>query len=104
MAYHSCGLNETVWSYVKLCGTVCNCVEPCVAVWTCVEPCGAAHVAAADLRRLTCTARRLTQMKLRQTDVPVADCFGNETVVDTTERGWREQIFQRIRVVFGYGC
>ena len=45
-----------------------------------------------------------TVVKLRQTDVPVADSFGNETVVDTTERGWKEQIFQRIRVVFGFGC
>jgi hypothetical protein len=41
---------------------------------------------------------------MTQTDVPVADCFGNETVVETTERGWREQIFDRIRRVFGYGC
>ena len=45
-----------------------------------------------------------TVVTMTQTDVPVADCFGNETVVETTERGWREQIFDRIRRVFGYGC
>lgn len=43
-------------------------------------------------------------MKLKQTGVPVADCFGNETVVETTERGWRDQIFGPIRRVFGFGC
>ena len=43
-------------------------------------------------------------MKLVQTGVPVADAFGNESVVETTERGWKQNIFGRIRVVFGYGC
>jgi hypothetical protein len=29
--------------------------------------------------------------------------YGNATVVENTERGWRELIFQRIRGVFGFG-
>lgn len=29
--------------------------------------------------------------------------YGNSTVVENTERGWRELIFQRIRGVFGFG-
>lgn len=29
--------------------------------------------------------------------------FGNATVVENTERGWRDLIFQRIRSVFGFG-
>lgn len=29
--------------------------------------------------------------------------YGNATVVENTERGWRDLIFQRIRAVFGFG-
>jgi hypothetical protein len=29
--------------------------------------------------------------------------YGNATVVENTERGWRDLIFQRIRSVFGFG-
>eukprot|EP00899_Mesostigma_viride_P003414 jgi/Mesvir1/13073/Mv06059-RA.1 len=43
-----------------------------------------------------------TVLKMVQTDVPVEDRFGNATVVDQTEQGWRGNIFTRIRAVFGY--
>ncbi|CAL5005823.1 unnamed protein product [Urochloa decumbens] len=45
----------------------------------------------------------VTIIKLKQTDVPMEDKYGNSTVVENTERGWRELIFQRIRGVFGFG-
>lgn len=45
-----------------------------------------------------------TQLLLVQSEVPVADQFGNETVIETTERGWKEQVWNRIRSVFGYGA
>ena len=41
---------------------------------------------------------------LVQTNVPECDKFGNETVMDTTENGWKNLIFGRIRQVFGYGA
>ena len=41
---------------------------------------------------------------LVQTNVPECDGFGNETVMDTTENGWKNLIFSRIRQVFGYGA
>ncbi|KAH7656164.1 Activator of hsp90 atpase-like 1-like protein [Dioscorea alata] len=45
----------------------------------------------------------LTILKLVQTDVPEEDRYGNATVVENTERGWRELIFHKIRAVFGFG-
>ncbi|VAI75165.1 unnamed protein product [Triticum turgidum subsp. durum] len=45
----------------------------------------------------------VTTIKLKQTDVPEEDRYGNSTVVENTERGWKELIFQRIRAVFGFG-
>lgn len=45
----------------------------------------------------------VTIVKLTQTNVPEEDRFGNATVVENTERGWRELIFHKIRAVFGYG-
>ncbi|KAK2363527.1 activator of 90 kDa heat shock protein ATPase protein [Trifolium repens] len=45
----------------------------------------------------------VTVVKLTHTDVPEEDRYGNATVVENTERGWRELIFQRIRAVFGFG-
>ncbi|GBG74319.1 hypothetical protein CBR_g18730, partial [Chara braunii] len=45
-----------------------------------------------------------TIVKLTQSDVPEEDRFGNHTVVENTERGWRDLIFNRIRAVFGYCC
>ena len=41
---------------------------------------------------------------LVQTNVPECDKFGNETVMDTTENGWKNLIFARIRQVFGFGA
>ena len=46
----------------------------------------------------------VTVLRLTQTGVPVADKFGNETVVDTTRDGWRQNFFDRIRKVFGFGA
>ncbi|KAG9134974.1 hypothetical protein Leryth_001256 [Lithospermum erythrorhizon] len=45
----------------------------------------------------------VTIIKLTHTDVPEEDRLGNSTVVENTERGWRDLIFQRIRAVFGFG-
>ncbi|CAK9199805.1 unnamed protein product [Sphagnum troendelagicum] len=45
----------------------------------------------------------VTIVKLTQTEVPEEDRFGNATVVENTERGWRDLIFHKIRAVFGYG-
>jgi hypothetical protein len=44
-----------------------------------------------------------TEVSLTQTGIPDEDKFGNHNVVQTTEHGWRNLIFQRIRSVFGYG-
>lgn len=46
----------------------------------------------------------VTILKLTHTNLPEEDKFGNATVVETTERGWRELIFHRIKVIFGYGA
>ncbi|CAH9138454.1 unnamed protein product [Cuscuta epithymum] len=45
----------------------------------------------------------VTVVKLVHTDVPEEDRYGNETVVENTERGWRDLIFHKIRAVFGFG-
>ncbi|CAK9148442.1 unnamed protein product [Ilex paraguariensis] len=45
----------------------------------------------------------VTSIKLTHTDVPEEDRYGNATVVDNTERGWRDLIFNKIRAVFGFG-
>ncbi|XP_030516110.1 activator of 90 kDa heat shock protein ATPase homolog 1 [Rhodamnia argentea] len=45
----------------------------------------------------------LTVVKLTHTDVPEEDRYGNATVVENTERGWRDLIFNKIRAVFGFG-
>ncbi|KAK7259571.1 hypothetical protein RIF29_25180 [Crotalaria pallida] len=45
----------------------------------------------------------VTIVKLTHSDVPEEDRYGNATVVENTERGWRDLIFQRIRAVFGFG-
>ncbi|XP_054784206.1 uncharacterized protein LOC129291089 [Prosopis cineraria] len=45
----------------------------------------------------------VTIIKLTHTDVPIEDRYGNATVVENTERGWRDLIFQRIKTVFGFG-
>ncbi|KAH6812790.1 Aha1 domain-containing protein [Perilla frutescens var. frutescens] len=45
----------------------------------------------------------LTVVKLTHSDVPEEDRYGNATVVENTERGWRDLIFHKIRAVFGFG-
>jgi activator of HSP90 ATPase len=45
-----------------------------------------------------------TVVQLTQTGVPIADKFGNESVVETTREGWQTNILDRIRKVFGYGA
>ncbi|KAL3677979.1 hypothetical protein R1sor_020935 [Riccia sorocarpa] len=45
----------------------------------------------------------VTVVRLLHTDVPQEDRYGNATVVENTERGWRDLIFHKIRAVFGYG-
>lgn len=45
----------------------------------------------------------VTVVNLTHTDVPEEDRYGNATVVENTERGWRDLIFHRIRAVFGFG-
>eukprot|EP00262_Sarcandra_glabra_P003503 TRINITY_DN1423_c0_g1_i1.p1 TRINITY_DN1423_c0_g1~~TRINITY_DN1423_c0_g1_i1.p1 ORF type:complete len:398 (-),score=59.79 TRINITY_DN1423_c0_g1_i1:158-1210(-) len=45
----------------------------------------------------------VTIIRLTQTEVPEEDSYGNSTVVENTERGWRELIFHKIRAVFGFG-
>uniref|UniRef100_A0A368ULX2 Activator of Hsp90 ATPase AHSA1-like N-terminal domain-containing protein n=1 Tax=Glycine max TaxID=3847 RepID=A0A368ULX2_SOYBN len=42
----------------------------------------------------------VTVVKLTHSDVPEEDRYGNATVVENTERGWRDLIFQRIRTAF----
>lgn len=45
----------------------------------------------------------VTIVKLTQTDVPEEDRYGNATVVENTQRGWKDLIFHKVRAVFGYG-
>ncbi|XP_022151410.1 activator of 90 kDa heat shock protein ATPase homolog [Momordica charantia] len=45
----------------------------------------------------------VTVVKLIHSDVPEEDRYGNATVVENTERGWRDLIFHKIRAVFGFG-
>lgn len=45
-----------------------------------------------------------TRVELTQTGIPLADKFGNETVFETTENGWKNLIWGRIRQCFGYGA
>ncbi|KAL3534148.1 hypothetical protein ACH5RR_002609 [Cinchona calisaya] len=45
----------------------------------------------------------VTVVKLVHSDVPEEDRYGNATVVENTERGWRDLIFHRIRAIFGFG-
>jgi activator of HSP90 ATPase len=45
----------------------------------------------------------LTKLTLTQTGIPEEDRYGNHDVVGTTENGWKNLIFYKIRAVFGYG-
>lgn len=44
-----------------------------------------------------------TIVTLEHTKIPEEDQFGNADVYDTTAAGWKQQIFHKIRAVFGYG-
>ncbi|KAK2079203.1 hypothetical protein QBZ16_002894 [Prototheca wickerhamii] len=44
-----------------------------------------------------------THLHLVQTGIPEADRFGHHDVVGLAQAGWANQIFHRIRQVFGYG-
>ncbi|KAJ8754553.1 hypothetical protein K2173_005714 [Erythroxylum novogranatense] len=46
--------------------------------------------------------RGITVVKLIHSDIPEEDRYGNATVAENTERGWRDHIFHRIRAVFGF--
>ncbi|KAJ4847232.1 hypothetical protein Tsubulata_035615 [Turnera subulata] len=45
----------------------------------------------------------VTVVKVLHTDIPEEDRYGNATVVENTERGWRDLILNKIRAVFGFG-
>ncbi|KAI4371278.1 hypothetical protein MLD38_019533 [Melastoma candidum] len=45
----------------------------------------------------------VTMVRLTHTDIPEEDRYGNATVAENTERGWRDLIFNKIRAVFGFG-
>lgn len=45
-----------------------------------------------------------TTVTMKQTRIPHADAYGNQDVAGVAEAGWRQQVFGRIRRVFGYGC
>ena len=42
-------------------------------------------------------------LQLNHTGIPDVDKFGNGNVVGQVENGWQQQVFGRIRGVFGYG-
>ena len=44
-----------------------------------------------------------TEVRLKHTGIPETDRHGNEDVLETTRTGWKQQIFQKIRAVFGFG-
>lgn len=60
-----------------------------------------------DVSRVTLTFHEATRgdvkVTLTQQGVPDEDRFGQHDVLNLTRAGWREQIFGRIRRVFGYG-
>jgi hypothetical protein len=44
-----------------------------------------------------------TNVTMTQEGIPDEDKFGNHDVVGTTEKGWQQLIFFKIKAVFGYG-
>jgi hypothetical protein len=44
-----------------------------------------------------------TVLQLKHTGLPEADKYGHGDVQEQVEQGWKGQIFNRIRAVFGYG-
>ena len=45
-----------------------------------------------------------TVVALLQTGIPEEDRFGNPDVKAQVEAGWRDQVFRRVRQVFGFGA
>lgn len=45
-----------------------------------------------------------TVLKLRQTEIPYQDKYGNHDVIGMTQAGWKQQVLMRIRQVFGFGA
>lgn len=45
-----------------------------------------------------------TTVKLVQTGVPSQDKHGNSNMKQVVEDGWKRNIFDRIKMVFGYGA
>lgn len=43
------------------------------------------------------------KLVLTQTGIPRTDKTGQSGVLERTERGWRDNIFNRIKAVFGFG-
>ncbi|KAK9811156.1 hypothetical protein WJX73_007263 [Symbiochloris irregularis] len=48
-------------------------------------------------------AEGTTVINLKHTGIPESDRFGNRDVLDNTRIGWQQQIFHKIRAVFGFG-
>ena len=44
-----------------------------------------------------------TVVSMKQTGIPEEDRFGNSDVIDSTRIGWQQQIFHKIKAVFGFG-
>lgn len=44
-----------------------------------------------------------TILKVDHSGIPEQDKFGNEDVIGNVERGWQQQMFHRIKAVFGFG-
>ena len=44
-----------------------------------------------------------TIVKLKHTGIPETDRFGNSDVLDNTSTGWKQQVFHKIKAVFGFG-
>jgi len=45
-----------------------------------------------------------TIVVMKQSGIPAEDKFGNHDVVANCENGWKEQLFYRIKAVFGFGA
>ena len=43
-------------------------------------------------------------LRLKQTDIPDQDRYGNHDVLAMTQSGWRQQVLLRMKQVFGYGA
>jgi hypothetical protein len=45
-----------------------------------------------------------TKVKLVQTGVPSSDVHGNSNMKQVVEEGWKRNVFDRIKMVYGYGA